>query len=207
MATPPPLIFHNVDDDTDNEETPLSPVAHVSSPTGTGTSSFLDPSAAQTLQRRSSSGRWASSSSMATELDTTAAPGASENGVAAGSAEGQTSPFNFETQFISTSPVKSVSRPSFLPGSRNQANPRLPSRTLVNAAATATSTPPSRLNITSSKNHRLGPHQSCPPPSPCQLCAKPGPPCTATSAPGYTGVYAMPSSHSTSSSPRPARLP
>lgn len=67
-------------------------------------------------------------------------------------------PFNFQTQVISTSPVKSVSfQANFVPGGSDTKN--LLSRMWANVEAIDTNTVASQPSIKSSKNHHRGPLQ------------------------------------------------
>lgn len=128
----------------------------------------------------------------------------SDDGPAGPAAPALKNPFNFQTQIISTSPVKSVRRETIESSDALRAPCSFaqltPSRASVSVAVIATNTARSARNITSSKSPRRGHHLSSPPPSRSPPSKKLGRACNATSARGSTGAAVMPPSPYTSSS-------
>lgn len=97
------------------------------------------------------------------------------------------SPFNFQTQVISTAPVKSVRAQHILSSEPLSLTHR--HRTLDSAAAIGTSIVAYRHSIKSSRN-RLPDHRPFYPHRyPSRQSEKPGRVCKRTSAPDFTGAY------------------
>lgn len=139
-------------------------------------SGFLSPDAASSFRRPSS--RMSDSGAM--EGDSVAAAAAA-------------SPFNFQTQFMSASPVKSVSYtlpPAHDSKERNLADRQL-QRVSGSVVVTAINTPPSAPSIRSFRSPLLVRLPYCLRRSPFPHRKKHGHRCTRNSASGYSGAFAM----------------